>query len=95
MYSASAFKRFGWHGVIPKLEADRLLRAWETLLGNNSYRFPSDVSKSFGSHELHFSKLGYNWLTFCVTKPPVTGRNGEPRRDVPGRRNALFRIASV
>ena len=65
-----------WDGVVPKLGRRQLLRTLETLLGN-SYRFRYDVAKAFGSHELHFSKTGYNWFTFCVDKPPVTGANGE------------------
>ncbi len=54
----------------------RLLRTLETLLGS-SYRFRSAHGKALGSHELHFSKIGYNWLTFCVDKPPVTDKNGQ------------------
>lgn len=65
-----------WAGVVPKLGRRQLLRTLEDLLGN-SYRFRYDVAKSFGTHELHFSKLGYNWLTFCVDKPPVTDQNGK------------------
>ena len=65
-----------WDGVVPKLGRRRLLHTLEDLLAD-SYRFRQDVAKSLGSHELHFSKSGYNWLTFCVDKPPVTGRNGE------------------
>lgn len=65
-----------WEGLIPKVGTSRLLHALETLLGD-SYRFRHDLAKSFGAHELHFSQIGYNWLTFCVAKPPVTGRDGE------------------
>lgn len=66
-----------WGGVVPKVGSRRLLGTLETLLGN-SYRFRSAVARTLGSHELHFSKIGYNWLTFCVDKPPVMGKNGQP-----------------
>ena len=65
-----------WAGVVPKLGCRNLLHALEALLERN-YRFHYEVAEAFGQHELHFSKTGYNWLTFCVDKPPVTGRNGE------------------
>ncbi len=66
-----------WGGVIPKVGGSRLLRVFESLL-ESDYRFRYDVCEPFfGSHELHFKQTGYNWLTFCVDKPLVTGRNGE------------------
>ena len=77
LISYSQYSPNRWGGVVPKLGSRRLLSTLETLLGT-SYRFRSAVAKAFGSHELHFSKIGYNWLTFCVDKPPVTGRNGQP-----------------
>ena len=77
LVSYSEYSPNRWGGVVPKLGSPRLLRTLEKLLGN-SYRFRSAAAKAFGSHELHFSKIGYNWLTFCVDKPPVMDRNGQP-----------------
>ncbi len=65
-----------WGDVVPKLGCRRLLHALEALLEHN-YRFHSEVAESFGAHELHFSKTGYNWLTFCVDQPSVTDGDGK------------------
>ncbi len=70
------YSRDRWNGLVPKLGRRQLLDTLESLL-EHSYRFRYDVAKALGSHELHFSKIGYNWLTFCVDRPPVSGRNGE------------------
>ena len=65
-----------WNGVVPKLGRRQLLRALEALLEHN-YRFQYEVAEALGSYELHFSKIGYNWLTFCVDQPLTTDRDGE------------------
>lgn len=65
------------NGAFAKRFRPSPIRRAGSFLGN-SYRFRSVVAKAFGSYELHFSKIGYNWLIFCVDKPPVTGRNGQP-----------------
>ena len=63
-------------GLVPKLGNARLVQGFETLLSSGDYRLGSDLSRSSKGFPLHFKQTAYNWLTFCVEQPPVTGPDG-------------------
>ncbi|MXZ91533.1 MAG: SAM-dependent methyltransferase [Chloroflexi bacterium] len=63
-------------GLVPKLGNARLVQGLETLLSGGDYRLASDLSPSRAGFPLHFKQTAYNWLTFCVEKPPVIGPDG-------------------
>ncbi len=63
-------------GLVPKLGNAQLVQGFETLLSSGDYRLASDLSPSKTGFPLHFKQTAYNWLTFCVEQPPVTGPDG-------------------
>ena len=63
-------------GLVPKLGNARLIQGFEALLSSGDYRLGSDLSRSSRGFPLHFKQTAYNWLTFCVEQPPVTGPDG-------------------
>ncbi len=74
--SYSPFSPAAFEGLIPKIGRTQLIRGFESLLGNGDYRLQNEFSTGRAGHALHFKQTAYNWLTFCVRKPPVTGVDG-------------------
>ena len=54
-------------GLVPKLGTARLVSGFEALLSSGNYRLGDDFD---------FKQTAYNWLTFCIEQPPVTGPDG-------------------
>ena len=76
-YSEYSPAPFG--GLIPKLGSALLIRAFTELLNGDGYRSDCDLVPSRASNfPMHFSKTAYNWLTFCVEKPPAYEGEGRP-----------------
>ena len=63
-------------GLVPKLGNSRLVQGFEDLLSRNDYRFGHQFGSSKQGFPLHFKQTAYNWLTFCIEQPPVTGSDG-------------------
>ena len=63
-------------GLVPKLGNARLVRGFEALLSNGNYRLENDLSRSRTAFPLQFKQTAYNWLTFCIEQPPITGPDG-------------------
>ena len=75
--SYSSFSPQVFNGLIPKIGNPSLLRGFETLLRGSSYRLQDELSpRRNEGHTLHFKQTAYNWLTFCIEKPPAFGADG-------------------
>ena len=67
----SPFSPEAFDGLIPKIGSERLVKGFEQLLTTGNYRFQNELVRTHGAHQLHFKKTAYNWLTFCVKRPPA------------------------
>jgi len=77
--SYSEFLPAPFGGLVPKLDSPRLMRAFENLLTSGDYRLKSDLAPSAAAgYPLHFKQTAYNWLTFCIEKPPASDLDGHP-----------------
>lgn len=70
-YTPSLFGR-----LVPKLGNPRLVQGFEDILSGGDYRLSNDLSPTRSGFPLHFKQTAYNWLTFCVERPPVIGPDG-------------------
>ncbi|MFH0817498.1 MAG: hypothetical protein V1909_02580, partial [Candidatus Micrarchaeota archaeon] len=78
LLSYSRFNPILWKWRIPKLNTQRVVDAFEFLLGSNGHRIDSILLSHQTSHNLFFKKTAYNWLTFCISLPPCYDENGSP-----------------
>ena len=77
--SYSEFLPAPFGGLVPKLDSPGLMRAFESLLMSGDYRLESDLAPSAAAgYPLHFKQTAYNWLTFCIEKPPASDLDGHP-----------------
>ncbi len=73
----SAYVPALWSAFVPKIGSQAVLQAMERLL-RRDYRLQRELTTrpSLPSDDLHFTKIGYNWVTFCVDRLPVMHRDG-------------------
>ncbi len=71
--SYNPFSPGAFGGLVPKLGSARLLEGISGLLEGGEYRLRHDLSPTRDGHELHFKQTAYNWLTFCIDRPPAFG----------------------
>ena len=70
----SQFLPSSFGGLVPKIGNSRILSMFESLLENDDYRLSNEfVVTGNGGYAMHFKQTAYNWLTFCVAKPPAYG----------------------
>ena len=75
--SYSPFTPAAFRGLVPKFDGARLIQCFESLLSQGDYRLENELSRDRNSHPLHFRQTAYNWLTFCIDRPPSFGANGD------------------
>ncbi|MCB8919573.1 MAG: Eco57I restriction-modification methylase domain-containing protein [Ardenticatenaceae bacterium] len=65
-----------WQDRIPKFSSQRIGRSIEALLKNRSPKLEKVLSPRKSLHPLYFKKTAYNWLNFCIEKPPCYDNSG-------------------
>ena len=75
-YSEFSQKPFG--GLVPKLGSAKILQELETLLEGSEYRIGKELIAKGKGVPLDFKGTAYNWLTFCIERPPITTPDGTP-----------------
>jgi hypothetical protein len=76
MLSYGSFQPEIWSYRIPKIENERLIRAFESQILNRHSALDNAISKRTTPHVLHFKKSAYNWLNYCRELPPCFDRGG-------------------
>ena len=76
--SYTPFLPGAFEGLVPKIGSTRLLEGIQGLLEGGAYRFQDDLSPTRDGYELHFKQTAYNWLTFCIERPPAFGPDDSP-----------------
>ena len=68
-----------FEGLVPKIGNFRIVNMFETLLESEDYCLKDEMAVTYQSRfPIHFKQTAYNWLTFCVEKPPAFDRNNRP-----------------
>ena len=67
----SRFLPMSFGGLVPKIGSARILSMFDALHESDDYRFSSEFAVGDKRYPMHFKQTAYNWITFCVEKPPA------------------------
>ncbi len=74
--SFSEFNPRSWNGLIPKLNTQELIDAFEKLMYPSVKRMDAHIRKHNSSHVLHFKMTAYNWLSCTYEEAPCFDGSG-------------------